>query len=330
MITIPSHKPDPTPSQVSLLALIHTLNHNLNTPLLRIRRNLESLNGILQLEPVRNKPTQIDNPTLQQPNRPRPSVRITVLELQIHLARAQAHERNLNLGSTNTNDEDLAAELGRVDGSRDGRLHARALHGDGGLDAVGELDHFLRELLGGVVEVDLVRADGGAEFLRERQAALVDVRDDDGFCARGFDAGEGDEADGAGAADEHGVAEGDVGALHAGEGDGEGFKKSAVLVAHVADLVAPDGRVVDVAAQQAGDGRRAAELDRLASVVFACQAGFALAADDVGFDGDAVADVVRFDRRVFGHHDTGGFVAEHVRVFHDHGADGAVFPEVDI
>ena len=48
---------------------------------------------------------------------------------------------------------------------------------------------------------DFVGAYAGDEFFGVVEAALVDVCDDDGFCAGGGGAQEGDEADGAGAAD---------------------------------------------------------------------------------------------------------------------------------
>ena len=43
--------------------------------------------------------------------------------------------------------------------------------------------------------------------------------------------------------------------------------------------MAPDGGVVDVAAQQAGDGWRGEEAHVQAAVVAACQAGLAVVAD---------------------------------------------------
>ena len=94
--------------------------------------------------------------------------------------------------------------------------------------------------------------------------------------------------------------------------------------------MAPDGRVVDVATKQAVEGGGRGEHDFLAAVVAAGEAGFAFVADDVGFDGDAVAHFEVFDRGVDGENDAGGFVAEDVGVFDDHGADGAGAPEVHV
>lgn len=94
--------------------------------------------------------------------------------------------------------------------------------------------------------------------------------------------------------------------------------------------MAPDGRVVDVAAEEAVDGRGGEEAHVEAAVVAAREAGFACVADDVGFDGDAVAgDEVR-DGWVRGEDHAGGFVAQDVRVCYDHGADAAGVPEVDV
>jgi len=94
--------------------------------------------------------------------------------------------------------------------------------------------------------------------------------------------------------------------------------------------MAPHGRVVNVAPQQARDRRRGAEGDGLAAVVSAREAGLAGVADDVGLDGDAVANFEGGDGGVRGDDEARGFVAEDVRVFDDHGADGAVAPEVDV
>ena len=55
-----------------------------------------------------------------------------------------------------------------------------------------------------------------------------------------------------------------------------------------------------------------------------------MAADDVRFDGDAVAGGERGDGGVGGEDDAGGFVAEDVGVCYDHGADAAGVPEVDV
>jgi hypothetical protein len=296
-------------SSLLLFALIHTLNHNLNATLLRISCDLESFNRILELESVSNQTLQINNPTAQQSNSPRPSVGVAVLELQIDLARAKTHERDLDFGPADADYEDFSTEFRRVDGTADGGLDAGALHYHGGLDAGGERDDLFGELFWGVGEVDFVRAHAGAELFCESEAALVDVGDNNGLGACGFHASESHQTDRASAADQHAVAQSDVCTLHACEGHAERLEQRAVFVGHVADLVAPDGRVVDVAAQQAGDGRRAAELDADAAVIFSCQAGLALAADDVGLDGDAVADAVSGDGGVFGDDYAGGLVA---------------------
>nr|POE79861.1 hypothetical protein CFP56_07927 [Quercus suber] len=311
----------------SHLAGLHALDHDLDAALARVGGDLEGVDGVLEPEAMGDEGGEVEDAAAQQADGARPGVGVAVLELQVDLARAEAHEGQADLGLANADDEDLAAELGGVDGAGDGRLLAGALHGDGGLDAVGEPHDLGGEGLGGVVAGHLEGARAGAELLGEGEAAGVDVGDDDGLGAGGLDAGEGDEADGPGAADEDAVAEGDVGALHAGERDAERLEQRAVLEAHVADLVAPDGRMVDIAAQQAGDGRRGAELHLLAAVVLAEQAGLALVADDVGLDGDTVADLVRPDRGVLGDDDAGGLVAKDVLALDDHGADAAGMPE---
>lgn len=236
----------------------------------------------------------------------------------------------MHFGFADTDDKDLAAELDAVDGGVDGGFDACAFEGDGGLDTACEFDDFGGGRFFGDAAFDFVGAGAGDEFFGEVETTLVDVRDDEGFSACGGGAEEGDEADGAGAADEDGVADADARALDAGEGDGEGFEEGAIFKGHVADLVAPDGWMVDVAAEEAVDGRGGEEAHVEAAVVAAGQAGFALVADDVGFDGDAVADLEVFDRGVLGDDDAGGFVAEDVIVCYDHGADAAGVPEVDV
>ena len=261
---------------------------------------MKRLDRILDIKPMRHQPTQIHHAALHQANRAGPRVRIAVLELEVNLLGAEPHKGEAHLGFPDADDEDLAAEFHAVDGGADAGLDARALERDGGLDAGCEVDDLGRCVLVGDAALDLEGADAGDEVLCEGEAAFVDVGDDDGFGARGGGAEEGDEADGTGAADEEGVAEADAGALDAGEGDGEGFEEGAVLKGHGADLVAPDGRVVDVAAEEAVDGRRGKEAHGEAAVVAAREAGLAVAADDVRFDGDAVAGREGCDRGVRG------------------------------
>lgn len=88
--------------------------------------------------------------------------------------------------------------------------------------------------------------------------------------------------------------------------------------------------MVDVAAEEAREGRRREELDVRASVVAASQAGLALMAGDVGLYGDAVARPKVRDGRVRGDDLPGGLVAEDVVRFDDHGTDVAGVPEMDI
>ena len=94
--------------------------------------------------------------------------------------------------------------------------------------------------------------------------------------------------------------------------------------------MAPDSGVIHVATQQAVEGGRRGEFDFFAAVVAAGETGFAFVADDVRFDGDAVADLEVRDGGMHGEDDAGGFVAEDVGVFDDHGADAAGVPEVHV
>lgn len=310
-------------------SLVEVLDQDLDGARLGISRRLKGLDGVLNGEAVGDELGEVQDAALEQANGAGPGVAVAVLQLDVDLADTGAHKGNADLVLADANDEDLAAKLGGPDGGGDAALDAGALHGDGGLNAAKGVDNLLAGVLGGHA-LDLVGDDAGAQLLGEGEAALRDVGDDERAGTGRGAAEHGDEADGACAADEDGVAELDVGALHAGEGDGEGLEQGAVLVAHVANLVAPDGRVVDVAAQQAVDGRGGQEGDALAAVVASRQAGLAGVADDVGLDGDAVAHFQRGDGRVHGNDFAGRLVAEDVVALDNHGADAACVPEVDV
>ena len=176
----------------------------------------------------------------------------------------------------------------------------------------------------------MVGAYAGDEGFGELQAAFVDVCDDDRLGARGGAAEQCDQADGSSAADEDAIAETDARALHACKSDAERLEQGALFEAHVADLVAPDGRVVDVAAEEAVDGRSGEESHLQAAVIAACEAGFAGMAGEGGLDGDAVADLEVGDGRVDSEDFASGLVAQDVCIFDDHGANAAGAPEVDI
>ena len=177
---------------------------------------------------------------------------------------------------------------------------------------------------------DFVGAYAGDEFFGVVEAALVDVCDDDWFCTRRGGAQEGDEADGAGAADQGWVAEAETGAFDAGEGDGEGFEKGAVFEGHVTNFVAPHCGVGDIAAEETVNGRGGEEAHVDAAIVATCEAVFAFVADEVGFDCYAVADFEVGDGGVDGYYYASGFMAKDMVIRHDHGANAAGMPEVDV
>ena len=194
-----------------------------------------------------------------------------------------------------------------------------------GLDAVGELEDGVAEVLGVVAEVDLVGEHAGDELARKVEAAGVNVGDDNGGCACCLGAEERHQTNGTSTADEDRVAELDVGPVETSKGDGERLEHSAVLKGHaVGHLVAPHGGVLEVAAEQSGDGGCGEEFDRLAAVVATCQAGLALVADNVGLDRNAVASFEVGDGLVHSHYYAGRLVAENVRVFNDHGTDASL------
>lgn len=94
--------------------------------------------------------------------------------------------------------------------------------------------------------------------------------------------------------------------------------------------MAPLGRVVDVAAEEAIDGRCGQETHIQAAVVAACQTGFTLIADQVRLDGNAVSDLVCLDGRMHGEDYASGLVAKDVIVLDHHGPNAAGVPEVDV
>ncbi len=167
---------------------------------------------------------------------------------------------------------------------------AGALDGERGLDAAEGRGHDgAGGLVGRQAGLDLVGDEARAGSARKGQAAAVDVGDDEraGAAARRQMAVT--RADGAGAAHQHGVAQARLGALQAGQRHRQRLQQRALLVAHVADLVAPRGRVVDVAPQQPRHRRRRQEVDGLAAVVPPRQARRARAADHLRLHGHAVA-----------------------------------------
>ena len=94
--------------------------------------------------------------------------------------------------------------------------------------------------------------------------------------------------------------------------------------------MAPDGWVVDVAAEKAGDGRGGVEAHLQTAVVAACEAGFAGVAGERRFNGHSVAGFQVGDGGMDGEDFAGGFMAQDVVVCDDHGANAAGMPEVDV
>lgn len=279
---------------------------------------------------MRHQTPQIHNPILHQSNRPRPRIGVAILEPEVNLLRTESHERNRHVRFADADDENFAAEFDAVDRVRNRGFDAGAFERDGRLDATGGFDNLGCCIGGGERGVNFVGSGSRAYLLRVLQAAGVDVGDDDWASAGSLAAEKGDEANRASAADEDTVAEGDAGALHACEGDGQGFQQGAVFKGHVVDFVAPAGGMVDVTAKESVDGRGGEEFHLLAAIVATCEAGFAVVADKTGFDGDAVTGGQVGDGRVGCEDFAGGFMAEDMILFYDHGANGTVTPEVDV
>ena len=290
---------------------------------------------------MRHELLHIDHAVLHQPDRARPRVAVPVLVLQVDLERAQSHKRNRHLVLANANHKDLPAELDAPDCRRDAAFDSGAFDDKGGTEegvtgrgwvgvVVERVDDAICILLGGGAAPDLVSAHVGDEGLCEVETAGVDVCDGNGCCAGCARAEETDETDGACSSDHDGVSKAHSAAFDCRKGYAERFQHGTILIAHVPDLVAPDGRVVDVAAEQAVDGRRGEERNLFTSIVSAREAGFASVADDIGFDGDAVAGFEVRYARVGCDHSASRFVTENVIPLDDHRADAASVPEVDI
>lgn len=277
-------------AQLGHARLIEALDQDLDGAALRVRRRLKCLDGLLEREAVRDELGQVNDAAPQQADGAWPGVAVAVLQLDVDLADRGAHKRNGDVVLADADDEDLAAKLGRPDGRRDAALDARALHGQRGLDAAHGLDNLPTRRLRPDPRRHVMRDDARAHLPRKRQPARGNVRDDERARAGGGAAQQRDEADGPRAADEHGVAEARRGALNGREGHAERLQQRALVVRQAVELVAPHGRVVDVAPQQAVDGRRRQEGDARAAVVPPRQARLAGVAHDIGLDGDAVPD----------------------------------------
>lgn len=86
----------------------------------------------------------------------------------------------------------------------------------------------------------------------------------------------------------------------------------------------PHGRVLQIPSEQACDGWCRKELDAFTAVVPTSETGLALMANDVWFDGYAVAGFEGGDRWVNGKDCAGGFVTEDVCVLYNHGSNAAL------
>lgn len=111
-----------------------------------------------------------------------------------------------------------------VNARLDARLDASALENQLRLCAQGLFDLFCH-LLGAELGVHLDRPDPGDELLGELETGLVQVGDDDGRGTRRVRREQRDQPNRAGAADDDGVAQAQVGPVDAGQGDGQGLEQ---------------------------------------------------------------------------------------------------------
>ena len=291
---------------------------------------MKRLHRILNLKPMRHQPLHIHNPTLHQPYGPRPHIRIAILELQINLLRAEAHEWQADLALAHPNHKHLTPKLDRPDCACDAALHARTLERDRQRHAACRVFDVFARLLGGDTALDLVGAGGGDKLLRKAEAAFIDIGDDDRLCTGGSAAEEGDKTNWAGTANKYWVAKADTTAIDTSKGDTEWLEQGAFFEAHVAYLMAPQGRMVQVAAEKTMEGRCGEELDVQAAIVAASKAGFAGMAYYVRLNGDAVAGLEMRDGGVHGDDNSCGLMAKDVSVFYNHGPNPSGMPEMDI
>lgn len=287
---------------------------------------------------VGDKLPEVDDTVLDQTNGSGPGVGVAVLVLEIDLLGTQAHKRDVHLILAHSDHEDLTAELYTPDGGGDAAFYActldRQVRSQGvrtsSLTVVHRVDDPLGCLLGCEALLDLVRANLRRQRLGELQSPLVDIGDNDRSRARSASAEQTNQTNGTGTSDQQRVTQAKSTALDRSQGNTERFQKRTVLIAHISNLVTPDGGVVDIATQQTVDRRGRQEGNVLATVITARQAGFAGIADDVGFDGNTVAGLEMGD--IGGDCDnlTGRFVAQDMVAGDDHRTDTAIVPEMNI
>nr|POE71897.1 hypothetical protein CFP56_11773 [Quercus suber] len=286
---------------------------------------------------------------LQQVDAGGPGVGVAVGEAQRDLREAEVHEgQAVEQAAADADDHDGAGAAARVRGRRDAARDARALEhrerrevlvgrGHGARDVAGrhavQRADLLGRLQGFFGRGDEVGADAGDEGGGEGQARGVDVRDGERPGAGRAGGGKRDEADGPGAADERGPAEGEaaMALLDGVQHDGQGLEQCALREAHArGDLVQVLGVVAHEAPDRARVRAHARELDRLAQVVLAARAQPARAARHARFDGHAVAGQKVRDGGADGEHDPAGFVPEDAGAVDHERADGAAVPQVHV
>lgn len=230
------------------------------------------------------------------------------------------------------NDEHHSTEATRVNSRLDARLDASALENQLCLCAQCLFDLFCH-LLGAELGVHLDRPNSGDEFLGELETGLVQVGDDDGRGTRSVRREQRDQPDRAGAADDDGVAEAQVGPVDAGQGDRQGLEKRALLERElVGQRVQPLLRVHVVPRQGAVVRRRREEDDLGAGVVppVAAVVAARLHARDAALEGHAVAGLEFGDARADVDDDARALVAEAVFTSHHHVTNVALFPKVHV
>lgn len=94
--------------------------------------------------------------------------------------------------------------------------------------------------------------------------------------------------------------------------------------------MAPDSRVVDIAAKETIDGRSGQEFHLLTAIVPAREAGFAIVTNEARLDSDAIARLKVGDGGMGSDDYSSGLVAEDMLICDDHGSNCSMTPEVDV
>ena len=273
---------------------------------------------------------QVDDAALDQPDCPWPCIAVSVLKLEVDLLSTQPHERHVHFVFAHPNHENLAPKFDTPNGRSDTALDTRAFQSNGQPDATSGIDDVVSSLFRSHTSLDLVCSDAWNKLFGKFEPSLIDVGDDDRPSTCGSAAKESHQTDRTCTTDQDRVSKSDSTPFHTGQRDAERLQHCPVLETHFANLVTPHCWVVEVSSEQTIEWWRRGELHVYAPVVATGQTGLALVANDVGLNGNSIADLQVRDGWMSGNHHACGLVPEYVVILDYHRANGACVPEVDI